>query len=224
MSDHSNESDDADTPDEDQPIQGQVRHNNLSARVPESVGTGVFSNGVMILTGPFELVIDFVMRMGEQQKIVSRVVMPHVVAKQFSHAFQENIHNYEKRFGKVPELPKPIQHTAHSESLDPEISAEQPDGVHATHPENTPSPPHQPQIEEIYDDLKLPDEMLSGAYANAVLIRHSGTEFCFDFITNLYPRSAVSSRVFLAVPHANAFLGSLKRSTSPPPGTSQEFA
>ena len=43
--------------------------------------------------------------------------------------------------------------------------------------------------------------MLSGRYANAVLIRHSATEFCFDFITNFYPQSAVSARVYIAAPH-----------------------
>ncbi len=52
--------------------------------------------------------------------------------------------------------------------------------------------------QEIYDDLKLRDEILSGSYANAVMIGHGPHEFSFDFITNFYPHSAVSSRVFLA--------------------------
>lgn len=52
--------------------------------------------------------------------------------------------------------------------------------------------------QEIYDDLKLRDELLSGTYANAVMIGHGPHEFSFDFITNFYPHSAVSARVFLA--------------------------
>lgn len=52
--------------------------------------------------------------------------------------------------------------------------------------------------QEIYDDLKLRDEILSGSYANAVMIGHGPHEFSFDFITNFYPHSAVSCRVFLA--------------------------
>ena len=52
--------------------------------------------------------------------------------------------------------------------------------------------------QEIYDDLKLRDEILSGSYANAVMIGHGPHEFSFDFITNFYPHSAVSARVFLA--------------------------
>lgn len=52
--------------------------------------------------------------------------------------------------------------------------------------------------QEIYDDLKIRDEVLSGSYANAVMIGHGPHEFSFDFITNFYPHSAVSARVFLA--------------------------
>ncbi len=37
--------------------------------------------------------------------------------------------------------------------------------------------------QEIYDDLKLRDEILSGSYANAVMIGHGPHEFSFDFIT-----------------------------------------
>lgn len=215
--------------DESRPVQGQVRHSNISARVPEDVGQGVFSNGVMILTGPFEIVLDFVLRMGEQQRVVARTVLPHVVARQFVAALTDNMRNYERRFGPLPRMPKPLPEAPpppSAESVlksgpDPSPSAER-----REHPENQPHQETPPHIEDIYHELKLPDEMLSGRYANAVLIRHSGTEFCFDFITNLYPRSAVSSRVFLAAPHVAPFLQSLTRSLNPPPlpGTSEGFA
>ena len=69
-----------------------------------------------------------------------------------------------------------------------------------------------PSIEEIYEQLKLPDDMLSGDYANAVMIAHTPAEFCFDFITNFYPRSAVSCRVFLSAPQVPRLLDSLIRS------------
>lgn len=69
---------------------------------------------------------------------------------------------------------------------------------------------HNPQ--EIYDDLKLRDEILSGAYANAVMIGHGPHEFSFDFITNFYPQSAVSCRVYLAAGHIGRLLESLKQS------------
>lgn len=205
------------------PMHGQVHHKNLSARLPEHVGAGVFSNGVLILTGPFEVVLDFVLRMGEQQRIVSRIVMPHPVSRQFLAALTENVQNYEKRFGGLPKMPRPLPEVpadwqpeaglAAAHQSPPEPPAEIPGG--ADHPENRPQKPTNPPIEEIYHELRLPDELLSGRYANAVLIRHSGTEFCFDFITNLYPRSAISARVFLAAPHVGPFLSSLGRSLNP---------
>jgi hypothetical protein len=63
-----------------------------------------------------------------------------------------------------------------------------------------PKPPtdRRPTLEEIYTDFKLPDEMLSGTYANAVMVGHSASEFFCDFITNFYPTSAVSSRVYIS--------------------------
>ena len=66
--------------------------------------------------------------------------------------------------------------------------------------------------QEVYDDLKLRDEILSGAYANAVMIGHGPFEFSFDFITNFYPQSAVSCRVYLASGHIHRLLESLKAS------------
>ncbi len=64
--------------------------------------------------------------------------------------------------------------------------------------------------QEIYDDLKLRDEILSGSYANAVMIGHGPHEFSFDFITNFYPHSAVSARVFLAAGQVARLADSLR--------------
>jgi hypothetical protein len=68
----------------------------------------------------------------------------------------------------------------------------------------------QASVQEIYDDLKVRDEILSGAYANAVMIGHGPHEFSFDFITNFYPHSAVSARVFLAAGQIPRLFESLK--------------
>ncbi|NJL31052.1 MAG: DUF3467 domain-containing protein [Phycisphaerales bacterium] len=40
--------------------------------------------------------------------------------------------------------------------------------------------------------------MQSGAFANALIISHSPSDFCLDFVTTFFPNSAVSSRVFLS--------------------------
>jgi hypothetical protein len=68
----------------------------------------------------------------------------------------------------------------------------------------------RPSAQEIYDDLKIRDELLSGVYANAVMIGHGPHEFSFDFITNFFPHSAVSSRVFLSAGQVPRFYDSLK--------------
>ncbi len=88
-----------------------------------------------------------------------------------------------------------------------------------------PDHPRRPSIQEIYDDLKLSDDVISGAYANSVLIGHSPAEFSFDFITNFFPTSAVSRRVFVSAPQVIPLLDSLRntykqfqaRLNSPPP-------
>jgi hypothetical protein len=81
-------------------------------------------------------------------------------------------------------------------------------------PQPPPVPPNQPKptIQEIYENFKLPEDMMSGAYANSVLIGHSATEFFFDFITGFYPTSAVAARVFLSAPQVPRFLTMLNTS------------
>ena len=92
--------------------------------------------------------------------------------------------NYSQRFGAPPELPKP-------------------------------TPPPRPQTaQEIYDELKLPDEQLSGAYANGVMIGHTPSEFKLDFLTNLFPHTAVSARVFMSAPQIPRLIDSLSNTYS----------
>jgi Protein of unknown function (DUF3467) len=88
------------------------------------------------------------------------------------------------------------------------------------------TPVRQANAQEIYDDLKIRDEILSGSYANAVMIGHGPHEFSFDFITNFYPNSAVSARVFLAAGQIPRLYESLKgtweqlrQRMQPPPGS-----
>lgn len=80
----------------------------------------------------------------------------------------------------------------------------------ASNPPASEPPVRQANAQEIYDDLKIRDELLSGSYANAVMIGHGPHEFSFDFITNFYPHSAVSTRVFLAAGQVPRLYDSLK--------------
>lgn len=154
---------------------------HFSSRVPDGIGRGAFGTAVIVMSGPTEFVLDFIQNVGGPPVVVSRIVMPHGTMPQFIGALQKNLEIYEQRFGPPPELPKPQ------------------------------NPGRQQTAQEIYDELKLPDEQLSGSYANGVMIAHTPSEFKFDFLTNLFPHSAVSSRVFLSAPQVPRMLDSLKR-------------
>ena len=157
----------------------RIAHSPVTARVPERVARGAFSTGVIVIDGPFEFVLDFIMGLVQPRQVVARVILTPVVVEQFIHAIRENVSKYEVRFGKIPEIPKPVP------------------------------PPKQPTIQEIYDDLKMSDETHAGSYANAVLMSHGTSEFTFDFITRFFPTAAVAARVFLAAPQVPRLLESL---------------
>ena len=160
------------------PDQAQ-RH--MSARVPESVASGVLGTGIIVMTGANEFVVDFIQGLGQPAQVVARVVVPHAVMPQFIDALQRNLQLYRDRYGDLPELPK------------------------------NPTPQRQPSAQEIYDELKMADDVQTGAYANGVMIGHSVTEFKLDFLANLFPQTAVSSRVFMATPQVPRMLESLQR-------------
>ena len=78
-------------------------------------------------------------------------------------------------------------------------------------PKPVPRPPQErrPNIKEVYDELRLNDDVLSGSYATHALIAHSPAEFYFDFITRFFPTAAVSARVYMSASQAPRFLESL---------------
>lgn len=165
--------------------------------MPDRVAEGCFSTGAIVMTGPTEFIIDFLQTIGRPHRVASRVVIPHAVMPQFIEALQTNLGLYRNRFGE-PAAPQP-----------------QPQDPNA----------RRPTPQEIYDDLKLPDDVLSGVYANGVMIGHGATEFGLDFLTSFFPQSAVSSRVFVASGQVPRLLESLQgamrqleqRRQGPPP-------
>lgn len=165
-------------------FQQEVQHNPATARVPDAIGRGVFATGAIVMHGPHDFVIDFVQSLAAPRRVVARVALPPTVVPLFVGALQENLGKYQQSFGNIPRMPAP--------------------------PAGSPAAP-APPISEVYEQLKFPDDLQSGAYANTVVISHSPAEFCFDFVTSFYPRSAVSSRVYLAAPHVVELLDSLSR-------------
>ena len=168
--------------DPNQPNPQEPQNAPLRARVPDEVAGGTFSTGAIVMTGPSEYIIDFLQTIGRPHKVAARVVIPHQVMPQFIDALNTNLDLYRNRFGD-PVTPQPQQQ-------DPNA--------------------RRPTPQEIYDDLKLPDEVLSGTYANGVMIGHGATEFGLDFLTSFFPQSAVSCRVFVAAGQVPRLLDSLK--------------
>lgn len=175
------EADDTDTTG---PRSQEVKHSQVSALVPESVAKGVFSTGAVVLQGPHEFILDFLIRMQQPQQVAARVVLPHSVVPQFLGALGENIRKYQDRFGPIP---------------NPVAADHQP-------------PAERASAQDLYDQLKLPEDVMSGSYANAVMIGHSAHEFSFDFITTFFPRSSVACRVYLSAPNVPRLLDSLTHS------------
>ncbi len=172
-------------PSENTPHSQEVRHSHVGALVPAHVARGVFTTGAVVLQGQHEFIVDFLLRMQQPQQVAARLVLPAPVVAQLIAALQDNIQKYEQRYGAI-----------HMPAV----------------PQNSDQP--RPSAQEIYDTLKLAEDVQSGAYANAVMIGHSASEFSLDFITTFFPRSAVSSRVFMAAPNARRLLDSLKHSFS----------
>jgi hypothetical protein len=156
----------------------QFQHQPVAARVPEKLGRGAFTTGVLVLDSPNEFVLDFLQGLTRPHQIVARIVVVPAVMEQIVTASADNLEKYVQSFGAPPPLPKP--------------------------------PPKRPTIAEIYEKFKLPDDLLSGAYANSVMVGHSPAEFYFDFITGFYPTAAVSARVMTAAHHMPRIVDTLK--------------
>jgi len=210
------------TPDQppEPPIQ-QIQHSAATARIPDGIGRGVFSTGVIVLHGPNEYTIDFVQSLARPSRVAARVVLPPAVASQFVIALEQSLEKHAAAHGRPQQEPPKPPPAAKAEDAGPEQekpaadeSAQADEGDEAAKPAKPASPPApQPApISDIYESLKLPDEMLGGAYANVVSISYSASEFCFDFIAQFFPRSVVTSRVYMSVPRVPELLGSLKRS------------
>lgn len=201
MNDEFSESfgDDNPDPEKRDVVSQEVQNTHIGALVPEKVAPGVFSTGAVVLNGPHEFILDFLLRMSKPQQVAARVVLPPGVVPRFIAALRENVSNYTQRFGN-PAMPGTPAHP-----LCPPATAE-------AFQQQMQQPQQQGSAQELYEQLKIKDTDLCGVYANAVMIGHTATEFLFDFITTFFPRSVVSCRVYMAAPNVLRLLESLSHS------------
>jgi len=193
-----------DEPNPEQPLQ-QIQHSSATARIPDEVGRGVFATAVM-------------QSLARPNRVAARVILPPAVASQFVIALEQAIEKYTASYGQPPREPRPpatqpqpapAAAAAGGKSGEGEAAGDQAAGGQ---PAPRPAAPQPAPIADIYENLKLPDDMLGGVYANMASISHTASEFCFDFIAQFFPRSAVTARVYMAAPRVPELLGSLKRS------------
>lgn len=203
-----------------------VHHTPVGARVPEDIGRGVFCNATMILQSHDEFIVDFLATMVQPQQIGARVVLTPTTFSQLIGALRENLTIYESHFGRLvsrevaPGVPRPLAAGETAPGETPPIpAAAQPanplDAISQVVPQEMPSsssvqtPPGPPTIEDLYDQLKLSDKILGGVFANMVMIRHMGEEFCLDFVANFYPRPIVTARVFMSAGRVPSLLDAM---------------
>lgn len=83
----------------------------VSIALPPEVAEGTYSNMALIAHSPSEFIFDFIRAMpGQPQPAVkARIIMTPDNAKKFLLAFQENIANFEAKFGEIEDRqPNPL--------------------------------------------------------------------------------------------------------------------
>lgn len=201
------------------PVSEDITHTPVGARVPEKIGRGAFCTASIVLQTGEVFVLDFLSTMAPPHQVAARIVMPVLTFSQFVTALKTNVALYEEKFGKLaariqsrrpPQAtgnPSPVAEVSHTEL--PAVAEGAKETAGRSHDE-----PQPIRIADLYEQLKLADELLGGAFASVVMIRHTSEEFCFDFITNFYPRSAVTSRIFLAAGRIPSLLETMTDSLS----------
>ncbi|HIA62401.1 MAG TPA: DUF3467 domain-containing protein [Planctomycetaceae bacterium] len=219
---------------------GSVTLRPVSALVPEHVSRGVFSTGVIAITGNTEFVLDFVLTIGTPSTVVSRVVCTHDVLRRIVAAIRRNVESFTGRVGAL-ESEAGVESAQHTPPL---VATESPAGdghipdsigteqfVGASIPvpgdssEGLSSSGESPEKSgrdlksnaikqnplDLYDDIIVPDEVQVGVYANGLIIGHTNSEFKLDFVSNMFPKSVVTSRIFMSAPQLVRLLDTLER-------------
>ena len=183
---------------------------HLSARVPESIAKGAFATGVVVMAMPGEIVLDFLQTLVQPNQLVARVVLPWQTVPSLIQAMRQNLENHAKRFGNRDTFEKVVDESAPDQPESPP-SAEPGTPVAAGNAtREIKQLNRQVEAEKFYDELRIDEDVLVGAYANGAMINHTEFEFKIDFISSLKPYPVVTTRVFLSEPQLQRLLKSLE--------------
>src|SRR6266545_3891552 len=101
----------------DQPTGGKPQsQQHFSARVPERVARGVYSSGQVVMDGPKEILLDFLMGITRPFSVVARVVIVPQTLNEFIPALEQNLEAYTKQYG-APQ-PPPQQPNEHKPTIE----------------------------------------------------------------------------------------------------------
>lgn len=195
-------------PDQAQPQPPQ----HLSARVPDSIAKGTFATGVVVMGLPGEMVLDFLQTLVQPHQLVARVVVPWQTVPSLVQAMRQNLENHAQRFGRRESTASNEQKESPATEPAAAAAAAEPGSVVAAGNaiRDTQQAHRQVEPEKFYDELKIEENVLLGAYANGAMINHTEFEFKLDFISSFKPYPVVTARVFLSEPQLRRLLQSLE--------------
>jgi hypothetical protein len=145
-----------------------------------------------------------VLRMNKPHQIVARVYLPFHLVPPVMGTLRGSLDKHRQSHGPAPApaagnpapgnpAPAPAPAPAHPAPTPPAATNAGP----------------VVNVDEVYQDLKMSEEVMCGVYANALLVVYNNSDFCLDFIVNLYPRAVVTARVFMSAAHVASLLTSL---------------
>ena len=219
---------------------GTVTLRPVSALVPEQVSRGVFSTGVIAITGNTEFILDFVLVVGTPSTVVSRVICTHGALSRIVAAIQRNVEAFTGRAGGAgsggqmssaehASLATATETRAEDGHMPDALGTEQfvgasipvaddPAGLASSagvlsgeSVSDAKSNSNKQNPLDLYDDIIVPDEVQVGVYANGLIIGHTNSEFKLDFVSNMFPKSVVTSRIFMSAPQLIRLLDTLER-------------
>ncbi|TAL09025.1 MAG: DUF3467 domain-containing protein [Nitrospirae bacterium] len=80
-------------------------------------------------------------------------------------------------------------------------------GAVPAQPENTRA--KAGQVDDLYAKLQVAEELLGGAYSNAMSVMHTHDEFIMDCITNFPPASKITARLIVSPSHMRRIISVL---------------
>ncbi len=164
----------------------------LRLRIADEDRPGVFATDVLIFSGAHEFVLDFIQNLEIPIRVVARVVVPRVALPAMLEVMRQGV------------TPPPAHKPTPADAANPDEAATVAEGASSSGPTTVQQP------KQIYDDIKLPESLQSGTYANALITAHNDQIFRMDFVAQFCPDPVLTSRVFVTKVQAGLVLGALE--------------